>query len=511
MNTDPQVGIRFSRSKWWPRLPFALLLILCGSWAYRPALNRVFAEDQIPYFAELDGETSLAAGLRLLDYSVVRQYARGDEALYRPLLFTAMAMQNAAFGRDFQAWNMASLILHLLVAYLLFEMLWHMQRSLLACGIALLFAMLASNVEQVSWNHIGGYLLAFGLLLAALWAAREMVQENGGVGASIRWAWVYAFTLLGAMLSHEIAVFAGLGVVIHGVGCCWRKPATRWRRLALAWGAPILIYAVLYSFHLVRCERFFWADPPVVSDPSSTSWAMQWPLLLWRWGVRILLPDQCQMGAMPFSRSMWVSQAGWQGMKSLPAAALWLGLLICLRRGLTRRHLKEAWPFGALLAFLIVSYAGMNLVGRPHAQYVTYYLYLPALLGAALLYSLIDFSRVGRGERACALAILLLLAMAHGGQTYQTNCQIREVNRPAERYYRWIEQAMRPHLGDEHFTFAIQGAPPELDPGWPLFRGYPDSGVSETKSISEWLYGKRHDAVAPTETWVFPGLDSFPR
>ena len=492
-------------------MPFAILLLLCGTWTYRPALNRVFAEDQIPYFAELDGETSLGAGLRLADYVVARQYARGDEVLYRPLLFAAMAVENTVLGRDFRAWNALSLALHLLVAYLLFEVLWRMQRTLLACGFALLFALLASNFEQVSWNHLVGYMLGYGLLLAALWAAREMAQDSGGAGASAGWAWAYALAMTGAMLTYEIAVAASLGVVAHGMWQGYRKPPKSWRRLAAAWSAPILIYAVLYAFHVGRCTRFWDVNPQAEPVRSWFSWTLQWLWLMWQWIVRILLPDQCRIGGMPFSRSMWMSPVGWGGMESLLPLASWLGLLVCLRRGFAGRHLKDVGPFGVLLAGLILAYAGMNLIGRPYAQYVTYYLYFPALLGAVLLYASIDFPRVGRRARAGALAFVLLLALAHGRQTYRTSCQVREINGPAARYGAWLERSLHPHLADPAFTFSIAGAPPELDPEWPLSIGYPDQGIRVSKPISQWLYGKRCAPAAPADTWAFPGLDALPR
>ena len=79
---------------WRPRLAVALLLVLCGGWAYGPALNRMFAADQLMYFLHLDGETSLSSGLRLLDYTAVREYEKGDELLYRPLLMAWLAAEN---------------------------------------------------------------------------------------------------------------------------------------------------------------------------------------------------------------------------------------------------------------------------------------------------------------------------------------------------------------------------------------------------------------------------------
>ena len=42
----------------------------------------------------------------------------------------------------------------------LYELLRSLQPSLFAAVFALLFGVLAANVELVMWNHLGGYLLS---------------------------------------------------------------------------------------------------------------------------------------------------------------------------------------------------------------------------------------------------------------------------------------------------------------------------------------------------------------
>src|SRR6185295_9222622 len=94
------------------------------AWAvYSPALNRVFASDQIHYLAELDGRTSLADGLRHYDYAATRRYWKGDDALFRPLLFTWLAVGNRLFSYHHLWWNIANLAIHVLVALVLFRLL----------------------------------------------------------------------------------------------------------------------------------------------------------------------------------------------------------------------------------------------------------------------------------------------------------------------------------------------------------------------------------------------------
>lgn len=489
------------RGGWWPRLPVALLLALCATYAYFPALDRVFVADQIGYFAELQGETSLAAGLGLLDYGASRQYAKGDQLLYRPLMFAGLAVENALFRRDFRAWNVANLVVHLLVSYLLFEVLWRLRRSVLACGVALWFALLAANFELVTWNHLGGYMLGYGLLLLALFAAREAVAEQAGR----RWFWIYGVAMACAMLEHEIAVVAGFGVAAHALWRRWRKCGQGdWRWLAAAL-APALIYAVLYAYHVSQCDRLFWVNPHEGGAVTATGRLAAVPALLLNWGQHILLPRTGQLAFSALRRSLWTPAADGLTGEVLAALALWAGAGFSLWRGFSRQHLKAAWPFGAALAVLILAYAGLNLTGRPaYAMQVPYYDYFPALFGAVGLYALIDFSRVGRVGQTAALAFLLLLAAGNGALVRRTGERLQEMNRPLARYLEWVEQTVRPKLSDPNFSFAVRGVPSALDLTGPLVFGYPDQGMVVTIPLLHFLYGKSYDSATPAETFDFP-------
>ena len=498
----------FSMRGWWPRLLFAALLALVGFWAYRPAFNRVFAQDQILYLAELQGDTSLHSGLRLLDYAAARQYARGDQLSYRPLLFAWLAAESAAFGCDFRAWNQTGLAVHVLMAYLLFEILWRRQRSWVTCGFALLFALLATNFELVSWNHLNGYILGYGFLLIAFAAAMETWPGAGHHRPSIPVLAAYACAMSCAMLMHEVAVVAALGVVAIGLAAGWRKPAVDWRRLGVAWGVPLAAYAILYAFHAAQCDRLFWADRRPAVGGLFMSPTAAWICLFEQWGLGALLPDQCRISVLPLCRAEWAAPIMLGGVKTWGILALWAGAAGCLWRGFTRDHLKTNWPAALFSIGLVAAYAAMNMVGRSYAPYVTYYVYFPVLWGMVGFYYLVDFSKVARRNQICALAILLLLAALHGRQTHRISKQVEASHAALARYYGWLDRSVRPHLADPGFTFAVPSAPPELDPLWIVTKGYQDQGVLEKKSISEWLYGKRYDPTNPAAILAYPGAES---
>ena len=492
---------------WRPRLVVALLLVLCGGWAYGPALNRMFAADQLMYFLHLDGETSLSSGLRLLDYTAVREYEKGDELLYRPLLMAWLAAENAAFGRDFRRWNLANLILHIGVAYLLFELLWRLRPTILAGAAAVWFVLLASNFEQVSWNHLGGYMLGFGGLLTALWAAREAATSDE---RQKRWWWLSGLALAGAMLVHEIAVVAALGIGSYAVWMRRRQFPRAWVRPTLAWTLPLLVYVILYGRHVAQCDRWLWTNFREAGTVSAFS-TLTTPLrLIGEWLMRILLPGNADLAIWLGNRSYWKAAAHLWPLGAFWAYAGWFGLLVCLLPAFLRQRLKAEAPFAFLLVFVLMAYAAMNVAGRTYSSAIPYYTYFPALLGAVLMHLSFDSSRIGRRRRGWAAAFLLGLALLNGGKTRHISLQVQADNAAVAQHYAWLERQVRPGLARPGYAFSVAGVGADLNPEDPVWLGYPDEKKLESISIYRFLYGKRFDPAAPAETFAWPGTPAAP-
>ena len=500
MNLEPHTPGLWCKG-WFLRLLLTGLLLLGAGGVYFRALNRVFLADQMYYFLELNGDTSLAAGLQLADYGAHRQYYKGDELSYRPLLFAGLALENTLFQRDFRKWNLANLLIHLLVCWLLFEVLWGMTRSPVALGAAGCFALLASNFELVTWNHLGGYMAGYGLLLAAWWAAWNMRTEGGR-----RWFWLYGLAMTGAMLEHEIGVAASLGGILYGAACCgWKMNRWHWRwRLALF--LPVLLYAVLYAQHVTQCQRLFWID---AATGSWLSRVVLLPELFMTWCRHSLLPHSGQITMGALQRSIWVPSSGGGTLPTLVAGGLWLGLAACLVHGFSTAHWRKIRLFSVGLGFLIIVYAGLVLTGRPaYALTVPYYAYFPALLGMVGICTAVDWSRAGRRIEAVALACLLLLAALNGRLVYQYSVQIQEVNQLLAHDLERVEQAVRPRLADPGYTFVLRSLPVELDLASPATRGYPGENAATPTPLLRFLYGRHYDTGNAPEPLEIPGLDT---
>src|SRR5258708_773096 len=109
---------------------FALLLVVFNLAVYYPALHTKFDTDQVVYFAELKGSTGMMDGLAHCDYSLTRKLQKGDNALFRPLLFVWLALANHFFSYHVFYWNLSNVCFHIAVVLLLFRLLFLIQPSL---------------------------------------------------------------------------------------------------------------------------------------------------------------------------------------------------------------------------------------------------------------------------------------------------------------------------------------------------------------------------------------------
>ncbi|MBN1470282.1 MAG: hypothetical protein JW925_00755 [Syntrophaceae bacterium] len=482
------------------RILFAALLICSTLFVYFPSINVVFINDQLSYFLELDGETSLGSGFQLLDYGAQRQYNKGDEVLYRPLLFTFLAVENSLLKRNFKLWNLANICLHILVVFLLFTILWRINYTSLAFGFALLFGLLMSNFALVTLHHLGGYLIGYGLLLIALWAAREMASDRESIG--LRWFRLYGCAMTGAMLLHEIAVIASLAVIAYVGWCRRRQFNTESKRYIVALGVPVLFYAMLYSFHVWQCERFLWIDTHGANN-SPIEYLLNIFLLIVYWLQHIFLPVSGQMVFSYMHFSSWSLDYGKWIPHMIVPGFLWIVVLICIGRGFERKHFKESLPFAMLISFLIVSYAGINVFGRSsHALQISHYDYFPALFGAVLLYSLVDFSKVRSAKKTLALVCLFLLAFYNGLEIRKNSRLVHEMYKPVASYLELVEREVRQKLSRSDFSFFIKAIPPELDIRIKGGVGYPDQGNVVEMHLLRALYGKYYNSENPMELYV---------
>jgi hypothetical protein len=476
----------------------AVLFTVITASVYYPALHRVFFGDQLLYFAELHGETSLAAGLELTDYTFSRQYWRGDDALFRPLSIMWLAAGNTLFSYHNIWWNVVTLALHVLVTFSVFQLLLRIRSSEFALPMAALFAVMMPSLELVVWNHLGGYLLGYLFLAVSLQAFAGLTQAKQRPSSIHIAIYVSAFIL--AVFFHETLVAVCL--VASCLLCiAWQRRKTLTPARGLVVFAPVILFTMFYVPHAFRVARLAFVDRAenarlfepgaVLAIPGRSLFAVG------RWLGDILVPSAVSYQVTPFARLYstlkfsWVTPSHlWNAL--LAVAILWLVWTVSSRLQMSRNRLLILVAIGALFAHL-----GVIALGRGQTEVLTtmYYRYLFSMLVVVVIYAVSDFDRV----RPIAWVLLVLLIGLHGIQTFRTARQVGLANRSASDYLSRLTEFVDAHKSEAGFSFAVQNAPAEVDPEMLLVEGYPDkpNGPERKLRTSEILFARYYRAQNP--------------
>jgi hypothetical protein len=464
--------------------PWAALILVLAAWiVYHPCLNRVFVLDQLWYFAELGGNSSFLEGLQHYDYAATRRYWKGDDALFRPLLFVWLAGASALFSYHHVWWNVANLGLHALVALVLYRLLVAIHPSPFALLTALLFVVLEPQVELVAWNHLGGYLLACLFLVIALRRFVRLAVPGGRPMGRDLAVWAAAFTA--ACLCHEAMVpIALLGAALVTVRV-WRAGPRPGITQLLLLSSPVLTFGLLYVFHVLRVQRLASVDQPGVQalfDADNLLRAIRTiTTALGRWAMELGVPAALDLLVQDFSRFGKRFEFDWSSPLDLSNAVLFAIILLLLARSMTISRLRRNLPLLALLVGGILAYAAVISLGRPLAEVMltTYYLYVFDLLAVILVYSVVDFDRVRGGLAVAAGVAASAFVVLHASGTLEATRMIGWINQKPSQYLTRISRFVDRHRAEPDFSFAIPIYEPTLDPYIYLREGPADDPKAE--------------------------------
>jgi hypothetical protein len=453
---------------------------------YAPALNRVFAADQLYYLAELKGDDSPGAGLALYDYAAYRQYQKGDDISFRPLLFTWLALCNTLFSYHHVWWNLATLGLHALVAFFLYRFLQEIQPSPLALAVSALFVVLKPAVELPVWSHLGGYLLAW---LCFAIGARAFTRMTVSGLSDRRTLLEYGVSMTAASLCHESMFLVSIlgGIIVLAVDRLQARPTFPARMFAVV--APILIFSTLYGFHMFRVERLGYVSRPDSNDVGLGAGRLVdairlTPEAVVRWGAEMAVPSALSIYGPPFNRlrKAMISSSRWPAnlFNGILAFAA-IGLLLSTSSG---EHRRRTLPVLLFLGGSILIYVLALSFSRASAEVrgVAYYVYFYCLAMTPFLYALGDVGALQGKKGAAIWAMTLTFFISHSFQTSVLTGEIGRNNALASAYFTGLEGFVDRHRDEGGFTFAIETVPSELDPRWSIREGYPDN----PRAIHEW-------------------------
>lgn len=438
-----------NRVRSWGIVFFLFFAAMTTVWIYTPVLDMPFQDDdQIDYFAEMNGSRSLRHGLSLMDYSLKRQYAKGDEFLYRPLLFAWLAVEHRIFFYHHTYWNLATLALHLLVVILFFRLLWSICPGWPACFFSGWF-LTSYNLSYLIMRgcHAAGYIWAIGFFIAGLHCLLNILHSAQPRRRDLV-GYFFAATLGGFFLEVTMLVLVGMA----GIGLLLKKRAQGGSlgKLGLLGVAPLGIYLAFYLPRLFMAERFFFVDSPGYHLFSTTRLAElpQWILVFFK---------------------IWF-------YKIKPPGVLWLvalegGLAFLYLKCLSGEHLKKKAFFLAGVPAGILIYAFVLCFARQTPLF--YHDYFFVMLGIAGLYALADWSRL-KSKWKVAAAILGIIFLVQNALFAHSFVRTRFLVHEASRYFNQIIQFVDQHRLEKDFSFRIMNPPEALEGGHPMPVGYPD-------------------------------------
>jgi hypothetical protein len=513
----------------------AVVLAALAAAVYGPAINRVFASDQINYFAELQGQTSLIEGLRHYDYAASRRYWKGDDALFRPLLFTWLAVGNRLFSYHHVWWNVANLTIHVLVALCLFRLLIAIRPSPFALPAAALFLVLKPPMELVLWNHLGGYMLACLFLAVGLQAFLRLATEEGdrhSPGARALYVGGFgaaslcheAMVLTSALAAMELLVARrltsrpDLEVGRHGRQ---KLPAyarqnsrelwlgspkrSRRRQLVLIVLLPVLLFAVLYGFHSQRVARLTYIDRADTERPFElTNAVAAFPRgvsAIAQWSIELATPSATKLTPSTFDRFVKSVAFSWTSPLHLLNALLALAAVAIIGSSMSRRHLTRATPLIMLVAGAMVAYAIVVCFGRSPEEVagVSYYPYIFGFLLVIFAYALVDFSRLAGWIAVAGGFILAAMLVLNASESAAVARESERVNHYPSLYLNRVIRFVDVHKAEPDFSFMIEPHPETLDPSVYLVEGYPGDPRSTSRRLrlTEILFALYYDRGQP--------------
>jgi hypothetical protein len=443
----------------------ALIALVIGV-AFGPTVIRPFASDHLWYLAQLEGDRSLWRGLALMDYSVMREFWTGDLPLFRPLTYAWFAVAHWAWGPDYVAWNVASLVAHGLVVLCAYRLMCRHQSSVGSLLVALLIAVPMPAMEMVVWSNTAGFLWATVCLLIGLTAFTD--RRLG--------AWNVAMTaaVFFAEFCVPVAVF---GAVV------WRKrPA--WLPV-LVWSTAYIAHLALISTRVGSLESF--------GDWVSVDWlARVLPRLglvsVW-WAYLLTVPDVVTLTAAPYDRFVMTVATPWaQGGIGLGLAVALVAIGWGARQQLRTRFTAHgtsilvAAPVLVLLV-LCLGRRSSDLMGN------SYYLYPCWVLGLVAARALVASEAWTRTRRWLGRVVIAGYVVVHGITAWSTSRDVHVRHAESHAYLQQIHAAVEALPIGQPYVLPIP--PPALDPELLLLREDADPVTAPRRTVSEIVFAPR--------------------
>ena len=325
---------------------------------------------------------------------------------YRPLFMTWLLLNAKLFGFNPVAFHLTTVLVHLVVTWLSYEVAKHLLRNATYAGyVALLFGLHPIHIEAVAWVSGVTEPLMAAFVLAAFWAWLKADYEPDHAAL---WKALSALLYAAGCLCKETALLLPVVVVAHDVlrGQCERD--FRGALKASLNALPLWITAALYlAVRTVALRGLVHSDH---HEPLANI-LLTIPTILWGYMRRLVWPLRLSVfyDTPPVTSPL-------QGRFLLPFLTLVLAVVLCWRIG------KRSRLAGLMMVWVLVFLAPaiIGLPAFPIGEWIhDRYLYLPSFGFCLLLVHTLTQLPSRRelfGLPATSTVVVLLLsaAMAFG-------------------------------------------------------------------------------------------------
>jgi hypothetical protein len=482
------------------------LILTVNLITFFPSFFHVARSDQIIFLIDNADDDELAPLLtRTYSFCRSRILDKGDEILFRPLLYVFLSVQKWLFGYQFFWWQVVIFLLHLGVVFQLRRILKRfIPEGWSADWGALLFSVLYVSHEMVTWQHLGGYSICFILILYSL--EYLMRYEESGYLLSSHLAKAIVLLVVAAFFYEYALVVSLFAFIFLWVqGRCQKVPLSR--LYFLLWLIlPVVVYSYIsyldYTLRHITPQvvgysqgenpNLFMGLVLIVTFPLFAPFVPS--LLNIYYNERMLLASYLWPNVLrafhPNSFGMWMNVV-------LLVLAVGTGILIlrdlCRRKKIDVSNIKnwDLFFFGLALLYLGMILAGrMSIRSLEYMRNGLYHFYFVEIFFMIALYAWMSQNQQiwSALTKRCVLIVLIAAIFLNAYQSHRWVDDMRKDHTALFQLFNKIESFRLKHKQEKDFSFSFVWSDVRFPVQFTI--GYPLAGEFKRSELIEMLYRK---------------------
>jgi len=451
---------------------------------FAPAVNRVFNQDQLNFFAEMQGATSFLDNMKHYDYGISRQYWKGDEITYRPLLFIWLGFQNWLFSYNHQLWNIANIIIHTATVILMFEFFLKFGSKIRAILFAILFSVMTCHISLILWNHLGGYLLSIFFMMLSIIYFSEAIKIKDIINYQKLIAGIIFITI--SEFFYELTMPITLLIALAVLWYCRNIKRREILKIIVLMTIPLILFGFFYSIHVLQTTQWLYIDSNnnFISKISSFFFVT----VFFRWLAAIFFPSLLYFGSGGDMSVSLIYDQSWLFKLNLIIVILlllffFIAKFVFWKNFFVHRfgNLKSdgiicnnsiiqcvinycklyddrnrIFPFAIVFFLAMIYYCWIITVGRSLtvALHTGYYRYVFSFFFILSIYIFFSKIRMPNFYELLFCTLFFVFVVIQGISTFRTTMLVHNRNAAANLYFKEIGKFIEQHKKDFHLELS---------------------------------------------------------